>query len=568
MSLDNLIYAVLLFLVSALVFTTLAQWLRLGLIVGYLAAGVAIGPYSPGPVLTDHVPELLEIAEVGVVLLMFTIGLEMQPQKLWALRRFLFGLGPAQVFATGALLSAVLWFATGFQFNTVIVLGFGFALSSTAVAMQILSEKGDTASQYGEASFGVLIAQDIAAVPLLVLVSTLAVVSPTTSGPSWQESVALFIAALAGVLLLGRYLLPRVLKYTARHQNTTVFGVVLLTSILVAALAMEKAGLSMAMGSFLLGVLLSNSDFRYQVEASILPLKSLFMAIFFVAVGMAINLQIALASWAALLFYVTIILLIKVACMTVLARVFGLDWTGSLRSALLISQCGEFGFVLFTASLSAGLLSERGYALSVVVVSLSMALTPFMVKLGERIAQKDSLSAAADSSLKQVSQSLEGHVVVAGYNRIGRLMCLMLEKSETPYIAFDMLQSSVEQGQKEGFDVYYGDVTNPYMQGAAALATARAVVLSLEDMERAEKLIDYLRTFYPNVPVLMAVQTLLDRDRMRSKGVQQVVCMPVEGGLQLGQEMLETAGAGASEVELLVEQLRNDDYALIRGNND
>lgn len=567
MSLDNLIFAVLLFLVSALVFTTLAQWLRLGLIVGYLAAGVAIGPYSPGPVLTDHVPELLEIAEVGVVLLMFTIGLEMQPQKLWSLRRFLFGLGPVQVFVTGAFLSAALWLATGFQLNTVIVLGLGLALSSTAVAMQILSEKGDTASQYGAASFGVLIAQDIAAVPLLVLVSMLAAVSPTTSDASWQASIILLMAALAGVLLLGYFVLPRLLEYIARRQNTTVFGVVLLTAILVAALAMEKAGLSMAMGTFLLGVLLSNSDFRYQIEASVLPLKSLFMALFFVAVGMAINLQVAIAAWDSLLFYVAIILLIKVATLTLLARGFGLNWIGSLRSALLLSQCGEFGFVLFAASLSAGLLSETGFALSVVVVSISMALTPFMVKLGERVAQKSSSTSVAESSLKQTSQSLEGHVVVAGYNRIGRLMCLMLEKSETPYIAFDMLQSSVEQGQREGFEVFYGDVTNPYMQGAAALATARAVVLSLEDMDRAEKLVDYLHTFYPNVPVLMAVPSLSDQNRMRAKGVQQVVCTQVEGGLQLGQQLLEAAGTGATEVGQLVEQLRENDYSLIRGND-
>jgi glutathione-regulated potassium-efflux system protein KefB len=566
MNLEQLVVAAILFLGVSAVFVTVAQALRLGAIFGFLFAGIALGPHTSGPVLTDHVDELLGIGELGVVLLMFAIGLEMQPSKLWAMRRLLFGLGSAQVLITGALLAMALLVMTSLAPLGALMIGLGLALSSTAIVMQVLGEKGEVATEPGRAAFAVLVLQDIASVLLLIVVPFVALRAPVEAVQlPWWEQGGLAVAALVGTAGFGRYLLPWLFSWTAQRQATATFGVVVLLAVLLAALVMDRAGLSMAMGSFLLGVTLSASDFRYQVEARILPLKGVFMGLFFVAVGMSIDLPLVLAEGPSILGYVGVVIAIKVVAMALLGRLFGLDPAGALRAAFLLAPCSEFGFVLFASTKAAGLLSEHGFAIAVAVVSLTMAATPFTVKLGYGLAARRGGRAKAQPQLKEMSEELENHVVVAGYGRSGRLMCLMLEKTATPYIAFDLDLARIKQGKLEGHEVHYGDVTNPHMQGAAAFAKAKSVVVTLEDMAAATHLVSQLRQFYPHLPIQLAAPDLSTQDAMRRLGVSDALCTAIEGDLQLGEAMLRSAGVAAPDIESLTAALRHSDYALIRG---
>ncbi len=564
MNLDHLVFAAILVLGVSVVFVSISRWLKLGSILGLLAAGVALGPHSPGPVLTTHVDELLGIAELGVVLFMFTIGLEMRPSKLWSMRRLLLGLGSMQILVTGAIIALVMLATTSISGNAAIVVGLGLALSSTAIVMQTLEEKGDVASDHGKAAFAVLLMQDLAAVPLLILVPLLsAVASPARETPLWELGAA-GVGAVAGVVVVGRYVLPFVLAWTARAGSTAVLGVIVLVSVLAAALIMEKAGLSMAMGGFLLGVMLAESDFRHQVEVSVSPLKHVLMGLFFVAVGMSIQFKVVVELGPILVAIVAIVVAIKVSVMGLLGLVFGLGRANTLRVAFLLSQCGEFGFVVFAMAHMGGLLTDHAFAIVMVVISISMALTPLLVTLGSWLADRLAGRAMIEGPLKEMSEEMRDHVVVAGYGRSGRLICMMLEGTDTPYIAFDLDLRGIAEAKSRGHNVHFGDVANPEMQGAAAFARASAVVVTLEDMRAAGHLVEELRNFYPYLPIHMTTPDLATRDAMRARGVAEAVCNLVEGNLQLGGSVLSTAGVVQEDIDQLIEDFRRDDYALLR----
>lgn len=562
MNLDELLFAVILVLGVSIIFVSISRWLKLGSILGLLAAGVALGPHSAGLVLTDHVDELLSVAEMGVVLFMFTIGLEMQPSKLWSMRRLLLGLGSLQILVTGAIIALALVAVTSISRNAAIVVGIGLALSSTAIVMQTLEEKGEATSDHGKAAFAVLLMQDLAAVPLLIAVPLLSAVASATPGmPPWELGVAA-VAAVGGVVVAGRYLLPLVLAWTARARSTAALGAIVLVAILAAALIMEKADLSMAMGAFLLGMMLAASDFRHQVEVSVSPLKRVLMGLFFVAVGMSIDFDVVVELGPILVAIVAFIVAIKAVVMTLLGLLFGVGRTASLRAAFLLSQCGEFGFVVFAVAHASGLLTDHDFAIVLVVISISMALTPLLMKLGYGLADR---LQTKTMPLKELSEEMRDHVVVAGYGRSGRLMCMMLESTDTPYIAFDLDLQGIAEGKSAGHNVHFGDVTDPEMQGAAAFARATAVVVTLEDMQAAARLVEELVTFYPHLPLHMATPDLATRDAMRARGVAEAVCNIVEGNLQLGGSVLGTAGVDQVDIGLLIEDFRRDDYALLRG---
>jgi glutathione-regulated potassium-efflux system protein KefB len=565
MNLEELIVAAILFFGVGLVFVALAQQLRLGAIFGFLVAGIALGPYSPGPVLTEHVDELIGIGEFGVVLLMFTIGLEMQPNKLWGMRRLLFGLGPSQLIVTGGVLALALSATTSLLPLGAVVVGLGLAMSSTAIAMQVLGEKGEVATDHGKAVFAVLMMQDIASVLLLIGVPLLTMSVPgQDAARPWWEDVGIAIGAIAGIALAGRYLLPLLFSWSARRQSTATFGIVVILAVMLSALVMEKAGLSMAMAGFLLGVILSQSEFRLQVEASVLPLKGVFMALFFVAVGMSIDLRLVMAEATLIAGYVVLVLILKVAVMVILGRSFGLGRAGSWKAAAFLAPCSEFGFVLFATSKATGLIGETGFAIAVVVVSATMAATPFIMALGYSAAHRLAPEATSATAVNKVGEGLQNHIVVAGYGRAGRLMCLMLKKTDTPYIAFDLNPARIRHGQAEGHNVHYGDLADPRMQGTAAFAKAKSVVVTLDDPHAAERLIGELRAFYRETPIQVAAPDLPSQDAMRRLGVAEAICTSVEGSLQLGEAMLRVAGVAEHDIEVLAEALRRNDYALLR----
>ena len=359
MHLDEFLLAAVILLAAAAVFVFLFKRLGLGSVLGFLAAGVIAGP--SGFAITTQVDQLRHFTELGVVLLMFVIGLEMQPKKLWSMRRSVFGMGSAQVLLTGIVIAAY-GMLTGFEWKISLILGLGFALSSTAFVLQLLGERGDMATEHGKASFSVLLMQDIAIVPLLAMVPILADAPVMSSEqPFWLEALAV-IALIVCVLAVGRYVIPWLLAKTAQSRNMEAFAIVTMLAALGAAYVMELVGVSMALGAFLVGMTLSASDYRHQIEASVEPFKGLMLGLFFISVGMSINLDLLWNSWAVVAGAVVALLILKVTTLYVLGLIFGLGRSVALRTAFILSQCGEFGFVLFGAAHAAGLLSAELFA--------------------------------------------------------------------------------------------------------------------------------------------------------------------------------------------------------------
>jgi len=381
-NLHSFLVALVILLAVLAVATSVFQKLRLGSVIGLIVAGIALGPW--GLHIAPHVDRLLNFTELGVVLLMFTIGLEMAPEKLWTIRRLVFGLGSLQVVVTGAFLTLLL-LTKEFPWRGSVLGGLGLALSSTAFGMQILQERNETTTPYGEASFAILLAQDLAIVPLLALIPLLARNPAGAPGQPWPMQLFQVALALFIVFITGRYLLPFVLRFLNNLKDSHGFVAAVFFSIFGAALVMEWAGLSMALGAFLLGMLRSRAEFKHQVEEIVSPLKLALLDLFFIAVGMSMDLGIlAQVGWIMIL-RVIVIILIKAILLYLLARWFGFDRANAIRIGAVLSNAGEFGFVLFGAAQAAGIMSAKGFNLAALTISISMAMTPVMAKLSDAI---------------------------------------------------------------------------------------------------------------------------------------------------------------------------------------
>jgi glutathione-regulated potassium-efflux system protein KefB len=382
--LDQILLAILILLVVAAVAVALSTYVGLGSILGLLAAGVVVGP--SGLAIARRVTELRHISELGVVLLLFVIGLEMRPDKLWALRRVVFGLGALQVVVTGLVIAGYALLTVEAGPDGALLLGLGLALSSTAFVVQILEERGDMNADYGTTSFGILLFQDLAIVPLLALVPILSDQVETAASAPLAVRLVRVVAMLGAVLLTGRVIAPWLLDRLARQGHPQVFNLVVFIAVIGAALAMEVTGLSMALGAFLMGMLLSGSPHLHQIEAVVAPFKGVLLGLFFVAVGMSIDLGVLRTAGPFLVVQVLVVLVIKTVVTFGLCRLWRVPRAAAIRTALLLPQCGEFGFVLFGAAVTAGLVKPYGFAYAVLVISLSMAATPLLARLGDRLA--------------------------------------------------------------------------------------------------------------------------------------------------------------------------------------
>jgi glutathione-regulated potassium-efflux system protein KefB len=386
---------VLVILLAVLILSTsVFQQLRLGSVVGMIVAGVALGPW--GLHIVHDVDRLRNFTELAIVLLMFTIGLEMAPQKLWTMRRLVFALGSAQVLVTGGCIILLL-IIKDFPWRGAILGGLGLALSSTAFGVQILQERKETTTPHGEASFAILLAQDLAIVPLLALIPLLSHNRTGTSNTSFVLQLLEVVIALVIVFATGRWLLPFLLRSLDFQKNTHGFVALIFFTIFGAALIMEWAGLSMALGAFILGMLLSGSEFKHRIETIVSPLKSALLDMFFISVGMSMNLGILSQAGWQMIVRVIAILMLKTIVLYLLARLFRFDRSGAMRIGALLSNAGEFGFVLFGAALAAGIVSEKGFNLAALTISISMAMTPLMVKLADAVCRTSAFQSPLDT---------------------------------------------------------------------------------------------------------------------------------------------------------------------------
>jgi len=560
---DELLLAGVIVLLASTLSVSLFKRLGLGSVLGFLAAGMIIGPW--GLQVTDKVEELRHIAELGVVLLLFVIGLEMRPAHLWDMRRWVLGLGSLQILVSALAIGAYAWFFVS-SWQVAVIVGLGLALSSTAFVLQIMGERGDMATPHGKASFGILLAQDLAIVPLLALIPLLGDGPAAEGGPVWKTA-ALVVLALAGLIAAGRWGLPWALGQMARHRNMEAFAMLAVLAVTAAAWLMELVGLSMALGAFVLGMTLSTSRYRFQVEAVVHPFKGFLLGLFFIAVGMSIDVGMIVDGWDRVAMHLVAVLGIKIVVLFALAMVFGLGRPGALRVAFLLPQCGEFGFVLFGAAAAAGVIRDTGFSFTILIISLTMVATPLLAKLGDRLARRAEGREDAEAS-SHIAAETDKHVVIAGYGRVGRVIALMLERAAVPYLALDTDPKAVAAGKAAGHAVGFGDMTDPGVQAAAGVDRAAVVVVSFGGRHSVERLVTALRNFHPDVPVHVRVHDLTARDAMQGLGVVHAVPETVEASLALGLAVLESTGAAADDLDTLARTLREDEYAVLSGSGE
>jgi glutathione-regulated potassium-efflux system protein KefB len=538
----------------------------LGSVLGLLVAGVLIGPHTPGPSVTDHVEDVRHFTELGVVLLLFLIGLEMQPRRLWSLRRSMFGLGSLQILCSGLAIALYLHLFEP-RWRIDVLAGLTLSLSSTAFVLQILQERGEIASAHGRTAFAVLLMQDLAVVPLLALIPILADVGRLSADVPIAEQVAIVVVAVVMVVLTGRFLVPRLLDVLARQNNREAIFLVAMAAVFGSAWALDQAGMSMALGAFLMGVALSGSRYDVLIKASIEPHKGLLMSLFFVAVGMSIDIG-ALAD-DPLLFarHLVVILVVKIAVLFALCLLFGEARGTALRVAFLLAQSGEFGFVLFGAARALEIIDSDTFVLAIGVISLSMLVTPLLVRLGDALATR--ASRGGQRSGDQYAFPVEGaesdaRAVIAGYGRVGHTVGTILKASGIPFVAFDKSPARVGEFRELGHPIYYGDICDTEVLAAVRIETVDLVVLTIDDRRAALHATKLIRGLAPRTRIVARASDLSASSALLQAGADTAFPEAVEASLRLAAQALQGLGVAAEDTDMLLRDVRSADYTLLQ----
>jgi CPA2 family monovalent cation:H+ antiporter-2 len=538
----------LVFLAATCVVVPALRKARLSSVMGFLLIGVAMGPHVLGrlaetwPWLGAFDLETYEstqlLAELGVIFLLFVIGLEVSFERLWALRRYVFGLGFAQVALSSAAIGAVA-LASGSKFPVAAVIGLAFALSSTALVLQLLRERRQIASSVGRASFSVLLMQDLMVVPILFLVAAL---SPGAGvfGPN-QIGVALATAlfSLAAILIAGRLILRPLFRWVAAANSREIFIAAALLAALGMGAAAQAAGLSMALGALLGGLLLAETEFRHQIEADLDPFKDLLLGLFFVTVGMQIDIALLLSQPALVALGVLGLFVIKAAIVAPLARAFGLSWSRAIETAFLLGQAGEFAFVVIGAARGGGAIPEATADYMLMVTALSMFITPLLASLGAYISHH--VIRPAPTPPPEAAQE-SGHVVIAGFGRVGQMLADLLSAQEIPHIAVESDATEVRTLRRQGRPVHYGDASTRQVLEAVGGANAAAIVVTINDAEGAERIVREAKRAWPHIPVYARARDAEHAHRLRAAGAALASPDSIETALQLGEAMLGGVG--------------------------
>jgi glutathione-regulated potassium-efflux system ancillary protein KefC len=551
-------------LVAATVAVGLFNRAGLGSILGLLVAGVVVGPYSPGPVLTQNVDAVRHFTELGVGLLLFLIGTEMRPGRLWSMRREVFGLGGLQLLVTGAAIAAYALLDAS-TWRAALISGLTLALSSTALVMQLLHERGETASRHGSVAFAVLLMQDLAVVPLLALVPLLSDQGTLSTGlPLWQQ-IGIVVGMIALVLVFGRLVLPTALDRLTREQNREGFFLAVMLSVFISAWAMAHAGLSMALGAFLMGMLLSGSRYRYQIQAQVEPYKGLLMSLFFVAVGMSIDLGAVAEQPLRLAQHVIVIVLIKILVLTGLGFAFRLGAATAVRVGFLLCQAGEFGFVVLGAAKALGVVSSADFMIGAALISVSMMLTPPLIKLGSTLAARlEPPIGPTEPDMLMAPETTPGQVVIGGYGRVGHSVAVLLHQSGVPVVVFDKDPERVSQGRADGLPVYFGDISDPQLLAASRIEKAALVVLAVDHPRTALRAMTHLRNACPEMKVIARAKDLEGVGHLLGAGATRAFPEILESSLRLGAEALQILGVGGDDVDRLMEGVRSTRYEALR----
>jgi len=553
---------ILVLLATAVVIVALFRKLHVSPILGYLVAGALIGPGGIG--IVSDISGTGAIAEFGVVFLLFVIGLELSWERLHAMRREKFALGILQVVITTSVFTCSLYF-TGFAIETAAIIGGGLALSSTALVLQLIDEHNQRASQLGRLSLAVLLVQDLAVVPLLVLV-------PALAGSEHSVATILItvgvkaVAALALILLGGRILLRPLYRIVASLDNAEIFTALTLTVVLGTGWLTYQAGLSLPLGAFLAGLLLAETEYRHQVKADVMPYKGLFLGLFFMVVGMKVDPQILFGNVVLILGLVFLVMAIKALFILLLCRIMGFAFSVSVKAALLLCQGGEFAFILFGLAAQNHFLSEALAQILMIVVTITMAFTPFALMLGRFLARKEKAvhQPKAEDSAKEM-RDVRDHVIILGFGRVGQTVAKLFSAENINYIALDMEVMTVTEAKKIGLPVYYGDGSRREVLHAIGIERASAAIITINDSIAAERTVRALRAASPLLPIIARAHDLNAVLALEAAGANLAVSEMFEASLQLGGALLRSIGVADHEILRIIEIFRDRDYALARG---
>jgi glutathione-regulated potassium-efflux system ancillary protein KefC len=546
------------FLLTAVLAVPLAKRLGLGSVLGYLFGGIIIGPFVL-KVVTD-VNTILHFAEFGVVLMMFVIGLELEPKKLWKLRHTIFSYGGAQLVACALGISAMM-FAYGFNWREGLVAAFALALSSTALALASIQERNLLHTPAGKAGFGILLFQDMAAVPMIALLPLLSVMQSSQHAQSTWISIGIGVAVMLIVVIGGRYLIRPILTVMARTGLREIFTAFALLLVIAIALLMEYIGLSMALGSFLAGVLLADSEYRHALEADIEPFKGILLGLFFIAVGMSVNFSLLFARPGLILSLVCVFLLIKILILLTLARFFNIAKPQRWLFAFLLSQGGEFAFVLLGGAAVLQVMNGQTASLLILVVALSMLATPLLLLFHDKVLAPHFLQ--LDTPADEPIEMQENPVIIAGFGRFGQIIGRLLYSQGLSVTVLDHDPEQINFLRQFGFKVFYGDASRLDVLEAAGLSHAKIVVVALDDMEESLRLIGEVKRDYPHVQVYARARNVAHVYKLMDLQVEAIERELFEASLNLGRRVLEGLGHDVYEARRIALTFRRHNLAFI-----
>jgi monovalent cation:proton antiporter-2 (CPA2) family protein len=551
----NYLADILVLLAAAVITVPVFRRLGLGAVLGYLVAGAIVGPWGIGFI--DQIDEIRHIAEFGVIFLLFIIGIELKPARLWAMRRLVFGLGTAQVLVTGLTIAGL---ALLFDQppKIAVIIGFGLALSSTAFGLQILTERSEMTTRHGRTAFAVLLLQDLAVVPLLTLISLLAARTTLLEGVEFALLDAVLVIAL--VILVGRFFLSPLLRLVATSRTAEVFTAAAVFAVLGTAWLMESVGLSLALGAFLAGLMMADSDYRHQVIADIQPFRGILLGLFFMGVGMSIDFGLLGRQGILIAGLVLGLLLIKSVILWVLCRLMGVGTPDATRVALLLSQSGEFGFVLFGLATISGVLPQDLFQFLTLLVALTMVTTPLMANLCELLGRcLTTAKVRHDVSTNHIDAG-QPHVIIAGFGRVGRRVVRILQAGNIPYLAIDSNADRVLEGRREGFSVFYGDASQVDVLKAAGAEQAGVLVCTLDQAVPAMRLVNILRQHYPDISIHARGHDWQHCEQLLKAGATIAISETLEASLQLGGAVLHAMGILEEDAAAVIESLRKEYY--------
>ena len=550
---------------AAIIAVPLTKRLGLGAVLGYLAAGALIGPWGLAAI--GDVDSILHFAEIGVVLLLFVIGLELQPSRLWTMRKAVFGLGALQVGLSAGLLSLA-GLAFGLSGPAALVVGFSLSLSSTAFALQTLAEKGQMPTRHGRTAFSILLFQDLAVIPMLALLPFLAPGRAGAESSLWEQVTAagLAIGAVAVLVVGGRVVLRYGLRLVASSGIREVFTALALLCVLGAALIMEAVGLSMALGAFLAGVLLADSEYRHALEADIEPFKGLLLGLFFMSVGMSVNMGLLLKHPVQIAALAAGLIAVKMAVLYGLGRASGLTSRSAAYLAVAISQGGEFAFVIFGIAVGSLVMAPELSALLILVVTISMATTPLLILALERLWPVKGATAGPEEPAPVIEE--DNQVIIAGFGRFGQIVGRVLRAKRIGFTALEASSAQVDFVSKFGNKIYYGDASRLDLLRAAKADKARVFVLAVDDIEASLRTVETVKHAFPHLTILARARNRDHAYKLMDLGVEHVIRETFYSGLEAARSVLGQLGLSQAESARIVEAFRVHDQSRLMAHRD